>query len=275
MSGAGGVIKNRLLITLISLFAILTAWRIVILFLPFAGDVNERALVWGTTYQVVALWGAICGIYYSRHWGGFKSVIGRASLAFSCGLLAQVFGQSVYSYYFYKGAEVLYPSLGDVGFFGSIPFYIYGVVLLGQASRANVSLKSYSKQVSALIFPLLMLAISYYFFLREYQFDWSQAIKTLLDFGYPLGQALYVSIAVLVFILSRKILGGMLRTPTLLFLIALVVQYSSDFTFLYQSSRGTYVAGGIVDYMYLVSYFLMALSLIVLGHTYQRIVTEN
>ncbi|MFH1170724.1 MAG: hypothetical protein V1704_04165 [Candidatus Vogelbacteria bacterium] len=189
----------------------------------------------------------------------------------SLGLLAQSFGQSVFSFYFYTGAELPYPSLADLGFFGSIPLYIYGVILLGRASGIKVSLKSYAKQIVAFIIPLLMLGVSYYIFLKDYEFDWSQPIKTFLDFGYPLGQAFYVSIAILVFILSRKILGGIMKIPILIFLIALVSQYLSDYLFLYQSNNGTFVGGGSVDYMYLVSYFLMALSLIVLGHTYQKI----
>ena len=55
------------------------------------------------------------------------------------------------------------------------------------------------------------------------------------------------------------------------FIVALVGQYVADFTFLYQSSRGTFVGGGIDDYLYLFSYFLMSVALIQLALTFKRI----
>ncbi|HEX3095504.1 MAG TPA: hypothetical protein VHQ20_00095, partial [Patescibacteria group bacterium] len=71
--------------------------------------------------------------------------------------------------------------------------------------------------------------------------------------------------------LSKSFLGGLMRKPILYFMIALLIQYSADFLFLYQVSRGTYVGGLEVDYLYLVSYFAMAFSLISLGSTYYKI----
>jgi hypothetical protein len=62
-----------------------------------------------------------------------------------------------------------------------------------------------------------------------------------------------------------------MRSPTLLFLIALIAQYCADYAFLYQSISGTFVGGGIVDYIYLTSYFLMAISLIQLGVAFKWI----
>lgn len=267
------ILKDKSFLVTLLLFIGLTALRIVLLLYP--GEENYNALVWGSIYQIMALWGAFFGIHLSRFWGGYKSVIGRATLAFACGLLAQSFGQSVSSYDFYKGSEVLYPAIGDVGFFGSIPLYIYGALLLARASGVSVSLKSFEKKIQAILCPLALLAISYFFFLRGYSVDWSQPVKTFLDFGYPLGQAIYVSIAILTFILSRKILGGLMRLPTLFFLAALITQYFCDFIFLYQSSRGTYIAGGLTDYLYFTAYSLMSLSLIQLGLTYKKIQRSN
>jgi hypothetical protein len=66
-------------------------------------------------------------------------------------------------------------------------------------------------------------------------------------------------------------LGGAMRTPMLLFIVALVAQYVAEFTFLYQSLNGLFVGGGLADYLYLTSYFLMAVSLIQLAVTYKWI----
>jgi hypothetical protein len=227
---------------------------------------HSVAKFFGAIYGIMALWGAIWGFSIARHWGGFKSLIGRAMLMFSIGLLLQEFGQATLSYIDYvlhiQGA---YPSIGDVGFFGSIPFYIYGVFLLAQASGVQFKLKSIESKIQAVIIPLVILVIGYYLFLRGYTFDWSNPLKIFLDFGYPLGQAIYVSIAILTYLLSKGVLGGIMKSKVFFILIALVVQFFSDYIFLYQSIQGTWAVGGINDYMYLCAYFIMTLSLMSLG----------
>lgn len=261
----------------ILLLVVFTAWRLEIIVNPPIGEApHDQLFYWAATYQLVALWGAFWGFVVSRSWGGFHSIMGRAVMSFAGGLLFQSFGQTVYTVLIFRGLEIPYPSLGDVGFFGSIPLYIYGTLLLARASGVTISLRSYVNKIQALLVPLLMLGLSYFYFLRGYEFDWSQPLTVFLDFGYPLGQAAYVSIAILTFILSRKFLGGMMRKPTLLLLVALIMQYFSDYTFLYQAKAGTYVGAGMVDYMYLLSYFLMGLSLIQIGATYKEIrLTSN
>jgi hypothetical protein len=260
------------LIIVLFLFSVLTITRIILITNPGIDDNNIR--IWAMFYNVIALVGAFSGLYLSKLWGGYRSIIGRASLVFALGLLAQSFGQNVYNYlYFTQGFNIQppYPGLGDVGFFGSVLFYIYGVILLAKASGVRVSLKSFSSQVIAFIIPLVLLASSYFIFLKDYTFDWSDKLKIFLDFGYPLGQAFYVSIAILTLLLSRNLLGGLMKKPILLFLLALIAQYFSDFTFLYQANQGTFVVGGLVDCMYFVSYFIMTISLIKLGSTFEQI----
>jgi len=220
----------------------------------------------------MAYLGGVSGLLIARKWGGSKSVLGRSVLAFSIGLLCQGFGQSVYTYYlFHFHIAAPYPSLGDLGYFGTIPFYIYGSILLAKVSGVKVSLKLYRSKIQALIIPVLMLLTGYFLFLRHYTFDFTAPIKTFLDFGYPLGQAVYVSIAILAFMLSRKILGGIMRKPILFLIYALILQFLSDYIFLYQFNAGNWYVGGINDFMYLSSYFLMTISLIQLGVTFDNI----
>ncbi len=252
------------------LFFAFTAWRIYLIFLNTESKGHDIQ-VWAASYQLIAWFGALVGFYFSKLWGGSKSIIGRANLAFAFGLLAQSFGQSVFSYYFYKGIELPYPSLADIGFFGSIPFYIYGIALLAKVSGVHFTFKSVKNKILAIIIPLILLFSSYFFFLKGYEFDWSSPLRVFLDLGYPLGQAIYISIAIVAYLLSINFLGGIMRKPILLFIFALFVQYISDFTFLYQASRGIFVGGGIVDYLYLVSYFVMSLSLIKLGLAFYKI----
>ena len=265
--------KNKAFIILVTISVILIALRIYFLINP--GEQSYNALVWGTLYQVVAFWGAVCGIVLSRLWGGFKSLMGKITLLFSFGLLAQCFGQSVSSYYFFTGGTVAYPSIADIGFFGSVLFYIYAVILLARVAGAHISMKSFGSKIAALIFPLALLVGSYMIFLKGYTIDPTNPIKTILDFGYPLGQAFYISIAILILAISRNLLGGLMKRPIIFLIIALLCQYLSDFTFLYQSNAGTYVAGGIVDFMYFVAYFAMAFSLIQFGAVFEKITNSQ
>lgn len=214
-------------------------------------------------YGIMALWGAIWGIIISLKWGGLKSVMGKATLMFSLGLFAQEFGQIAYAYFsFYKHIDVPYPSLGDVGYFGSIPLYIVGVFFLAKASGVKIGLNSFKNKIKAILIPVVLLIIGYFLFLQGYEFDWSDPIKTFLDFGYPFGQAIYISFAILTYLLTRRVLGGVMKSKILFILLALSIQFLSDYTFLYQSSRGIWHVGEINDYMYLVAYFVMALGLI-------------
>ncbi len=266
--------KYKALQILSFLFVLFAAWRIALFILPiFLPEVamDGWSFAWGASYQLVALFGAITGFLVARAWGGWSSVFGRVILAFSFGLLFQSIGQAIASYYVYTTGEVPYPGLDDIGFFGSVLFYIYGVFMLARVSGAKLSLTSVGKKVQAFILPVGMLVLSYCIFLKDYGFGDSNKVKILLDFGYPLGQALYIAIAIFVYLLSSKILGGRMRRPILFIIVALIVQYVSDFTFLYQVTNELYIPEGINDFMYFISYFFMALSLIQLGIVFDKI----
>lgn len=215
------------------------------------------------TYGVVALLGSIWGLQISKKWGGWRSVVGRCIQMFALGLLIQELGQLVFAYYaIFLNNEAPYPSLADIGFFGSIFFYIYGAYLLAKASGAHVSLRKAGNKTIALLLPIALLITSYLLFLRGYEFDWSHPLTVILDFGYPLGQATYVAIAILAFVLSRKLLGGAMHDKIILIIIALCAQYVADSNFLFEASRNTWQTAQYGDVLYLVSYTIMALALL-------------
>lgn len=255
----------------ILLFVALSTWWLLLRLKGVSNESNDNQL-FAASYGIMALWGGIWGLAASSKWGGLRSVMGKAIALFSLGLFFQEFGQIAYSYYIYYLHEpVPYPSLGDLGYFGSIPFYIYGVFLLAKASGVKVSLGSIKNKIQAVFVPALLLLISYLVFLKDYSFDWNQPLTVFLDFSYPLGQAIYISIALLAFLLSRGILGGIMKKRVLFILLALLFQYLSDWTFLYQANKETWYAGGFNDYMYLFSYFLMTLALLELKNVYTQL----
>lgn len=222
-------------------------------------------IAWAVSYQITALFGSIVGFLIARKWGGFQSTMGRAILMFSFGLLCQWFAQAAGNYYVWYIGTVPYPSLSDIGAFGALIFYALGVIFLAKTSGAHLSLRSYRGKLIAALVPLLFLSASFAFFVRSHEYDWSQPLITFLDIGYPLGEAFYVSMAILAYLLSQKVLGGVMKVPTLFFIAALITEFIADFLFLYHARSGDFVVGGFNDYLFVVAYSLMAISLIQLG----------
>lgn len=252
------------------LFVILTAWWI---FLYLSGSKESfHNYLFGASYGLMAVLGGVVGISIAQHWGGLKSIMGRAILFLSFGLVAQEFGQLVFSYYnIFLNVQVPYPSFADLGFFGNIPLYVLGILLLAEASGVHFSLNKLSSKIQAVLIPALLLIFSYTFFLQKYEFDWSNPLRVFLDFGYPLGQAFYVSLAFLTYSLSSGILGGIMKNKILFLLFAFVMQYIADYNFLFQSSSGTWLNGGYGDYLYLLAYFVMTLGIIQLNTVLKKI----
>lgn len=262
------LLKQKLFWVAFALFAIFTIWWVDIHFIQHAVGSNDLANKRFTvSYGIIALYGGIIGLLAAKKWGGAKSLLGRTIILFSIGLLMQEAGQLFYTYYIYfQHTEVPYPSLGDIGFFGSVIFYIAGTISLTKIAGAKFSLHNYFNRAIIFILPLAMLATSYAVFLRDYEYV--NALTAFLDFGYPLGQAFYISVALLAYLLSRKMLGGILRKAVLFIIFALVVQYVADSSFLYQIQKGTWYAGGWNDYVYTVSYAVMTLALLKFYSTY-------
>lgn len=246
------------------LLVILTVWWVL---LNLSGLKEElHNYLFGASYGLMAVLGGVVGIRIAQHWGGLKSVMGKAILLLSFGLLAQEFGQLVFSYYnVFLHVQVPYPSLADIGFFGNIPLYTLGILLLAEASGVHFLLNKLSGKIQAVVIPAILLSFSYFFFLQEYEFDWTNPLKIFLDFGYPLGQAFYVSLAFLTYSLSKGVLGGIMKNKILFLLFALVIQYLADYNFLFQSSNGTWLNGSYGDYLYLLAYFFMTIGIIQLN----------
>ncbi len=257
------------------LFLLFSFWWFVLRFLNLPND-SIHNQIFAAVYGIIAIFGGLKGLSVAFKWGGLKSLLGKSALFFSLGLLLQEAGQLTYSYYIYfKKIEIPYPSIGDLFFYGTIPLYIAAVIYLAKASGVHISLRSVVSKLQAILIPLAMLSISYYVLLQDYIFDWSNKLVIFLDFGVPLGQAVYISIAILTYLLTTKMLGGLMRSKVLLFILALLAQYVADWTFLFQASQETWYAGGLNDYMYLVAYFLMTYALFQLNLVFRKLKEEG
>lgn len=269
-------LKNTRKTTIILLtLAFIGFWILITYFPAKFSNINAAKTMFTNTYGIIAFIGGVFALFVSRYWGGYKSLIGKAIFLFGLGLLAQEFGQLMYAYYIYvKKIDVPYPSLGDIGYLGSVFLYIMAVYQLLKATGSKFSLVTISGKLQALVIPLL-LAISYMVFLKGYSFSGSSALKIILDFGYPLLQATYVALALLTFTLSRKYLGGIMRPVILLVLVSLIIQYISDFSFLYQVKQESWAPAGVNDLIYLVSYGFMSISLLGFESIFSKMRMKN
>lgn len=212
------------------------------------------------TYWTIIIPGLLIGLSAAIHWGGLKSLVGKGILLLCLGLAGQLFGQVVFStlYTLYPDG-VPYPSLADLGYFGSIPLYCIGTWYIARAAGAELGLKQKSGILKVIIIPILLLIFTFYFFVGSLDLNFAEPITTILNFGYPIGQAVYVTAGILAFSLSSGWLGGTLRKGVLLIVLSLLIQYVADSSFLYLSGQGLWQAGGINDVLYLTAYFVLSL----------------
>jgi len=234
----------------------------------FGEESGTENYLFNFSYIFFNITGGFSGIYIAKaKWGGFQSSIGRALSFLGLGLLGQGFGLLIWTYYnLFLQVEIPYPSLADIGYFSLIPFYTIAMIKFAQASGAKFALKTLFGQIQVILIPAAMLGLSYLLFLKEVGFDGENLIKLLLDIGYPAGEALSVSLGLLTYSLSRKLLGGMMKSRILFIIIALTFQYITEFLFLFTSGKGLYYNASLVDLMYATSYFLMTLGLLSFDH---------
>ncbi len=195
--------------TLVICFIFLLGWW---MFLQFGGYGVGQHFLWGNFYQLIAILGLIGGFIISQYFFKWENkeidLIGKSIQFFSIGLLFQIFGQNVYDFYVITLKNFIpYPSIADVGFFGSILFYISALITLARVKNVSLSFSSLNRKILIVLIPAILLSISYFFFLKEYHFNGNNPIKVFLDFAYPLGEVIYVSLAFLILFFGKNLDG--------------------------------------------------------------------
>lgn len=264
-------IKNKKnILFILAFFVVLSVWWVSIYFRGLKEGIENE--IFTDIYFISSLWGGIVGLFVSKCWGGHKSNLGRAIGAFSIGLLGQAFGQMAYNYYaVVLKVEIPYPSIGDFGFFSTAFIYIYGLIQLAKVVGSEITFKTYRGRGIAVILPLIFMVGTFYIFLRGYEYDWQYPVRVIMDLTWPIIDSFFLSLAILVWLLSRNFLGGLMKSPISFLLAALIFEAVADLNFIYQFAQDKWYAGGINDYMYLVAYTLMAVALMRIGVLFNKI----
>ena len=228
--------------------------------LKFA-EVNKY---WGIGINFIPLFGGVFGWFTAREWGGFKSAVGKGISLLSIGLISWSLGNWIWSYYnFFLNSEVPYPSLADAGYLLAVPFWMAGVFYMSKATGAKYALKKRLGQLFFIVLPIISFALSYYLLITVARggvvlTEGEGLIKLFFDLGYPLGDALIVTIALLIYGLSFRYLGGVFKWPVVITLSGFVVMFFADFAFSYETTLGTYYDGNPVNLLFISALFLMS-----------------
>lgn len=258
--------KRQLGLSLILGFFLFYSFCLVILHLLYPEKDSNLFNYFTDSYGIIAGIGGYIGYRISSRWNGFGSMVGRAVIAFSIGLLLQFLGQLSYAYYRYvSGIDVPYPSFGDFFYLLSIPVYIYASWLMLLMSGAKVKFIQLKYKLLSLGLVLVSFYLAYLLILSSHDFSDSDPIIVLLEIGYPIGQAVFLSLSLIALILSRQILGGLMKPVINFILLALVFQYIADLYFTYEVLNDSLYAGGLSDYIYIIAYTLMAVAIYEFG----------
>jgi len=214
------------------------------------------------SFSLVPLVGGLFGIFLSRSWGFLSSAIGRAILFISAGLFFWGVGSMIWAYYnVFLDIAAPYPSLADASYVLSWPLWVIGIINLSRATGAKFSLRKVKGRIFLFIVPLVFIALSYYLLVTVaragYISDFSDALKVFFDLGYPIGDVVIVSLAVLIYGLSFKYLGGKFKFTIIILLLGFVFNYLADFIFSYTTTIETFYVGNFGDLIFTFALFLI------------------
>lgn len=260
--------SQRVLIVFISLIYLFFIGWFLKLWLNEQKDSIEN--LWTNFYGIIPIIGGIWGIFISRKWGSFRSMVGRAIVFVSLGLIFWGIGISIWVFYNLVLNEAIpYPSWADAAFIVSWPLWGIGAVYLSRATGAQFGLRNKNGKLFLFFMPVVVIIFSYYFLVTVARGgilvpSIEGYLKLFFDLAYPIGDVIILTIALLVYGLSYKYLGGKYRYAVYLILFSFALNYLADFIFSYTTTIETYYNGSLADVFFATTMFVMSLGLILL-----------
>lgn len=238
---------------IVAYFVLIAVWWFALYELDIKYTIHNY--VYQLAFGFIPLAGGICGIFKSKKWGFLSSKVGRAVFFVAVGLISWGLGQMAWSFYnIVLAVEVPYPSWADAGYILAVPFWAVGIAYLSKATGAVFSLRKAHGKIFLFLFPLLASIASYYLLFviargGSIAFD-EGMLKLFFDLAYPIGDVAILTLALLIYGLSFKYLGGKYKIPIITLIAGFVLMYLTDFTFSYVTTVGTYYNGHWVDLLF-------------------------
>lgn len=214
-------------------------------------------------YGLIPIFGGIFGIFKAKKWGMLKSSMGKALLFLSSGLITWGIGEMIWSYYnFFLKVEVPYPSWADASFIVSWPLWSLGVLFLSYATGARFGLKSINGKLLLIGIPIIAFIVSYYLLIivaRQGSFELGGGfLKIFFDIAYPVWDVVIITMALIIYGLSFKYLGGRFKWPVIITLLGFFINYFADFGFSYTTTIETHYNGNWVDLLFTTAVFVLS-----------------
>lgn len=216
------------------------------------------------TSGILPVLGGGLGVFLSRKWGFLSSALGRAIFFISGGVIAYGLASLIWSYYnIVLAVEVPYPSLADIVYVLSYPFWALGLINLGEGIGAVYKFKTFKGKVALALSPVIGLVLTYFLFISlaqggDFSFEGASLTETFLNIFYPLGDAVIITVLGLIYSLSYQAFGGKFKWPINILFIGFFVTYFSDAIFSYATAQGTYYTSDWVDTLFVSGMFLLA-----------------
>ena len=253
--------QNRQWIVLSTVYIMMVVWWF---FIHQRGLVDTSENFWfGAGIGLLSLMGGIIGFVKAAKWGYFKSSIGKSVMFLSGGLITWSIGTLIFAYYnFFSGIAVPYPSLADVAYIVSWPLWTIGIFQLYPALGIKYQLRKVSGKIFLFIIPLIFISLSYYLLFtvaRGGSIDFSGGwIKLFFDLAYPMGDIVILTIIALMYSLSLKYLGGIFKLPVLIIFFGFILNFISDFSFSYTTTKESFFVASWVDFLFLSTMFVIS-----------------
>ncbi len=213
------------------------------------------------------------GFAIAKGWGGAKSLLGKAILSLSIGLVLWSLGNFVWSYYnLVQHVAAPYPSFADVGYGLGVLFWILSTIYLGRALGVPMMLrKRPALKLVAVGFATVSVAVSYYLFIviargGNLGLQSDDMLKAFFDLYYPLTDVCALIAITMVAIVSARYIGGLLRKPALAILLGMTASYIYDLTFSYYTTKETYVNGQFTDIFLLIATVALSVAIVMFGN---------
>ncbi len=245
-------------------FFVLVLWWVTIILSKSVG--TQVNYMYGLSFSLLPLIGGVLGLCTSNEWGFLKSLFGKSIFFISLGLITWSLGGVIWSYYnLVLNIEVPYPSIADLAYVISWPLWSIGVFFLSKATGAKFGFKNAFGKLTVLISILVSLSLTYFLIVQlanKGQWDFSGGFSQILfSFAYPLGDIVILALALVIYGLSFKYLGGKYRLPISLLLFGFILNYISDMAFSYTTAAETFYTGSWVDLLFTITFFVLSFSL--------------
>ena len=213
---------------------------------------------WQALMSAAALTYGVLGLYSAKQWSWLKSGVGKSVFFISVGLILWGLGQAAWTYFVLKDPSQQSPNthIMDFLYFSALPFWSYGIFKLSKASGARYGIRTARAKILVAVLTVVMLIVSYIVLVNiargglSYFHQGTSYWTIFYDLGYAAGDVVNLILALAIFGLSWRYLGGRFKRPILVILLAFVFLYMADFWYSYRNALGSYYNGDWVDLLY-------------------------